>query len=422
MATVPIQAIRELGTFGALGSLVVMGAALTFVPPILRSRRVWLGEGIWQRWISNRIPEQLVKLSRDHSRPVLFVWLVLGLVFGLGIPFVRVDTDIIRWFPRGSDTRESLEAIRGRLGGITAINVVLESEPGRAITEPSVLRAVRDLTNYIESLDEIGAAVSVADVVEQIHTEIGNDVGGAIPESRALVEQYLIVFPSAEYLRDLISDDREIANIMMRSNVNGSSQILKLAERIHEWWREGGARNVDVSVTGIMYEFGRAEDAIAHGQLRGLGLAMVAIAMILFALLRSFGSVLSALVPNMLPIVIVYGSMGFLGIPLDAATVCVGSIALGIAVDDTIHIAMGWKMRALIGADSEDALKEVLNRVLFPLVVTTISVAGGFLVLGISRFALIQNFGVVTASVVALCLLADLTLLPLLLKWARRGS
>ena len=111
--------------------------------------------------------------------------------------------------------------------------------------------------------------------------------------------------------------------------------------------------------------------------------------------------------------------MGAAGIWLDIATVLIAGIAVGIAVDDTIHVAMGWRTGITTGVLPERALEDTLGRVLFPLVVTTVAVASGFLVLGVSDFTLIQHFGVVTGSVVVLCLLADLTLLPVLLSWAR---
>jgi predicted RND superfamily exporter protein len=333
-----------------------------------------------------------------------------------------VDTDIIRWFSHDTKIRQSYEAIRSRLSGITAINVVIQGEHEKVVTDPVALKAIDDLSAHVASLPEVGAAVSVTDVVRQIHAEIGNRLEGPLPESRAVVEQYLGVLGSLDYLRDLISDDRQIANILIRANANGSSEILELAEKIEDWWRMNGPADYAIGVTGIMYEFGRAENAIAYGQLRGLGLALAAIGLILLALFRSISNVLAALVPNILPIVVVYGVMGFLDIPLDAATVCVGSIALGIAVDDTIHFAMGWREGLATGVLPEHALEDTLRRVLFPLVITTVAVASGFFVLGVSEFTLIRHFGVVTGSVVLLCLLADLTLLPVLLNWVRSDS
>jgi predicted RND superfamily exporter protein len=113
--------------------------------------------------------------------------------------------------------------------------------------------------------------------------------------------------------------------------------------------------------------------------------------------------------------------MGLVGIALDAATVCMGSLALGIAVDDTIHVATGYRDGLERGSKPVEALDRCFERVLPPLVFTTVAIAAGFAVLGLSEFSLIRNLGLVTSALVGLCLLADVTLLPaLLLRGDRR--
>ena len=164
-----------------------------------------------------------------------------------------------------------------------------------------------------------------------------------------------------------------------------------------------------------MYEFGRAEEEIAYGQIRGLLFALTAIGCVLLALLRRPMVALISLLPNAIPVAMAFGCMGLVGIPLDAATVCLGSLALGIAIDDTIHVVTGYRDERAGGAEPIPALEACLARVLPALVLTTVAVGGGVGVLAFSGFTLIRNLGLVTAVLVSLCLLADLTLLPALL-------
>jgi predicted RND superfamily exporter protein len=111
--------------------------------------------------------------------------------------------------------------------------------------------------------------------------------------------------------------------------------------------------------------------------------------------------------------------MGIFDIPLDAGTVFVGSLALGIAVDDSIHVLSEFHRRRASGDGIDDAIEGAFRRVLRPLVFTTIVVACGFAVLGVSNFTYTRNLGLLTAGVMVLCLLADLILLPLILqRWA----
>jgi hypothetical protein len=124
---------------------------------------------------------------------------------------------------------------------------------------------------------------------------------------------------------------------------------------------------------------------------------------------------LIALVPNAIPLIAVFGIMGLLGIPLDAGTALIGSLALGIAVDDTIHIVSGYHARVLAGLDRTQSLLGTFQATLPAISATTIMVSVAFLVLGFSEFTITRNLGLVTASIMALCLAADISLLPVLL-------
>jgi len=114
--------------------------------------------------------------------------------------------------------------------------------------------------------------------------------------------------------------------------------------------------------------------------------------------------------------------MGLAGVALDAATVCLGSLALGIAVDDTIHVVTAYRDGIALGCKPIEALDRCFERVLPALALTTVIIATGFGVLALSEFTLIRNLGLMTSGLVALCLLADVTLLPALLVAERRPA
>jgi hypothetical protein len=164
-----------------------------------------------------------------------------------------------------------------------------------------------------------------------------------------------------------------------------------------------------------MYEFARAEDEIAYGQLRGLLLALSAIGITMFLALGNLRLALVSMVPNIVPTAMVFGLMGWIGIPLDAGTVVIGSLALGIAVDDTIHLVNGFHERREDGATYETALRDTLSNVLHPVVLTTAAISLGFGLIGFSGFALTRNVGLLLAGVTVVSLVADLILLPALL-------
>ena len=105
----------------------------------------------------------------------------------------------------------------------------------------------------------------------------------------ALAEQYLLLLESLEQLEDLIRFDRSGANILIRADDNGSAGLVGIRDAADAWWHEHGPPGARITTTGIMYEFARAEDEIAYGQLRGLAVALGVISAVLLLIFRSPG-------------------------------------------------------------------------------------------------------------------------------------
>lgn len=418
ISAVRIDAIEAVGTYGALGVLVTTASTLTAVPALLAIFPVPARNSPVASWLSERGPHSITEGIQRHPRAIVLGWLLAAGLLLVGVGSVRAETDVIVWFPRTDPIRVAYEEIRTRLSGISPMNVVVMAEPPGRVSGASVIAAIDRLTRDLEGLPEVGRAISIGDPLRQLHEGFAGALGGPLPENDPQVEQYLLLLESKPYVRDLITADRSAANVILRVDDNGSRALLDVADAVDSLWSEYGPPNVSVRTTGIMYEFARAEDAIVRGQIAGLAIAVGAIAIILLLIFRAPLLAAIALVPNVLPVGMVFGFMGLLGIPLDAGTVVIGSLALGVAVDDTIHLAAGFIQFRAAGKSPHRALEATLQRVLAPLVYTTLIVALGFCVLAASEFTLTRNLGVLMAGVMVLCLAADLLLLPVLLvRW-----
>ncbi|NNL65885.1 MAG: MMPL family transporter, partial [Myxococcales bacterium] len=347
--------------------------------------------------------------------PLALAWTVVLGVFAVGVAHLEVETDATRWFPPGNPVRDDYEGIRADLSGISPVNVVLRASEGARVTEPDALRAIDALAAHLEARPDVGKAISIADPLRQLHGGFVDDPARPLPDGEALVDQYLLLLEGEEEIADLVTRDRTAANIVIRANDNGSEALLAIGKEASRFWQERGVADIEPRTTGIMYEFARAEDEIAMGQLRGLGLALLAIATVLLGALRRPSLALVSVVPNVVPIVMVFGFMGWSGIPLDAGTVIVGSLALGIAVDDTIHLVSAFRDARNAGTAPRLALDGAIRRVAHPLILTTLAVGLGFALLGLSQFTFTRNLGLLIAGTMTVCLLADLALLPALL-------
>lgn len=416
ISVVRIDAIREVGAFGALGVLVILGAVLTGIPAFLQLRPLPSRESVLGRWLVNEAPRGLVEVIKRRNGLLAIAWLAATVLTGTGIWRINVDTDVIRWFPPNDPVRVAYKEIRDRLSGISPMNVVIKAADGASVSSTGCIRAIDQLGHALEKMPEVGRAISIADPLREIHGGFSKDPSNPLPEGGALIEQYLLLLEAKPYAHELISPDRSAANVVLRVNDNGSGALLRVKRRAEETWAKLGCAGASARATGIMYEFGRAEDEIARGQILGLLLAVGVIALLLVGIFRNGGIAVAALIPNVVPIAMVFGVMGLLGIPVDAGTVILGSLAMGMAVDDTIHVTEGFVAGREAGLKVDEALLQSYQRVLAPIVHTTIAVTLGFAVLALSNFTLTRNLGLLISSAMLLCLAADLLLLPVLLR------
>src|SRR4029453_12263898 len=264
-------------------------------------------------------------------RGMIIAWTVVVLIAGVGATRVSLETDVTSWFPKGGQTRDSYEEIRRRLVGISPINVVVTAPQDRSVTEPQLIKKLAEFVGFLEELPDVGKVASIVSVLREVHEITARSSVGAqaLPSEQGLIEQYLLLLEGSEAVRELISDDYTMANVMLRANNNGSEHLLRISEKAEKWWNTHGIPGFEARATGIMFEFARAEREVAYGQLVGLGVDLVSLAMLYVVLFRGIKLALIALAPSLATIGVSFGLLGLVGVPLDAGTVFCGSLALG---------------------------------------------------------------------------------------------
>ncbi len=413
VSAAPIRAIQHMGLLGAAGVFLTTAAALTLAPALLRLAPRPSRAGAWDVWIEQRFAPLVMRFVWQRRRAIIGCWGLMLVIFGCGLFKLRLETDAVHWFSSKSQIRRDYNEIREQLSGVSPINVTIQpAAEDASATSPEALRKIAELQTYLEQMPEVGRVISIVDPLRQLHGGFSGDATQPIPENAQQIAQYLLLLDSVDQIDDLVTPDGQNANLLLRMDHNGSSHLLAVAERAEDWWAQHGAKTLTASSTGIMFEFARSQNAITRGQLLGLALALSAIGLILISVIRSPRTAAIALVPNAIPLVVVFGFLGLIGVPLDAGIVCLGSLALGIAVDDTTHIVLRYQDGIQRGEHPERALNHAFQSVLPAVVLSTLAVSLGFVVLGLSEFTLTRNLGLVTVAIVSACLIADSTLLP----------
>ena len=339
---------------------------------------------------------------------------MLLVVAGLAMTRIRVSTQYIGDFPPDAPLRQDYEAVNARLGGANAFFVVVEADEDGAFDEPENLAELRALQDWLEAQPEIGKTASLADGVMLLHQAFHDEdpTAYALPERAALVKQ-LLLFGGDDVTRGFVDGRRRVANVTARATVSDSDAVGALLRRIDARLAEL-PRRLTGRVTGQGVLLNRTVDSIAVNELYSLSIALLTIYLTLAAMLTSFRIGLIALLPNLLPIAVYYGTLGALGIPLGLSTSLIGSIALGIAVDDTVHYFARFNLEARRLGNEVLATASTLRSVIRPVTLTTVGLVLGFGILTTSDLRSQVQFGGLAAFTLAVAWALDLVLSPAL--------
>ncbi len=404
----PVEVLGQLGTGLAIGIGAAAIGSMVGIPAAIHR---------WELRLEARRLDGLSQLSqigcRLAERPVatLAVAGVVVVLAGGGILRVRVDSDPLSYWKRDSYHRVSAEFVRNRLAGTLPINIVIHSgSPGGAL-EPEVVAFADALIRHVEESPRVDRTLSFLDYLFLMDAAMrpGEEPRTVLP-SRPLAAQYLLLYElggdPSDY-RHYLNHDRSTLNVFLRLNDRSSSVALGLRDEIEDFAAAHAPERVEVEVLGTWLLFPKAMDGITRGMVQGLAFAVLAIGAVMLVSLRDPRLALVAAVPNLLPILICGGLLGWLGIPLSFATSIVGCVALGLAVDDTAHV---------LGHVRKDCSLESVYRTVGPaLVLTTAALGCGFAILALSEFVPVVHLGLAATLTLVIALLCDLLLLPSLL-------
>lgn len=416
LCTSGVVAVRLFGAWAVVGIVATTVLAMTFLPAALawagNPRRV-PGAGGAEGGTVDRVAERIARFDVRHRRKIFVAATLVLLLAAFFMTRIEVGTTYIGDFPETSPVRQGYEEITRRLGGTTAFTIVVDADEPGGMVQPENLRALRTLQDWIEAQPEVATTASIADGVALLHHALrGEEAEEAIPSDPSLVKQ-LLLFGGDDVARGFVDRSQRSASILVRSNVSDSKPVRAFLERLDARLAEL-PRRVQARATGDLVLLNRTVDAIAIGELQSLGTAFLTIFLTLSAMLTSFRVGLLALLPNLLPVAIYYGTLGLLEIPLNLSTSLIGSIALGIAVDDTVHYLARFNLEARRLGDETEATVATLKSVIRPVTWTTVGLCLGFLSFLLAETKSQQQFGVLAAFTMAIAWSLELTLSPAL--------
>lgn len=434
-----IAAVRDLGLFAVVGTIFLAVTSLTFIPAVLQ---LLPPEGTPAR-SSSAVALPAWWLARVAGgayawrRAILCSATVLAMVALAGVRRIQVDSNFLHYFAPDSAVRADNETINRQIVGSNPFYLVIEGASPGSVRRWEVLKEIKDLQTFLHALPGITSSISIVDYLEVLETGLSKtgekdmilDEGGNVvaPEpSKTFWEDpaqlgplFTAVSASPATFKGVVTPDYRQANVLVRTNLSGSRAIEDILARIRAYIAEHFPAELHVRPTGALVLLTGTTSDIVAGQVESLVLALGVIFVVLSAMFLSAKVGILATVPNVLPILLFFGVMGWCGIFLNLGTSLIAAIALGIAVDSTIHYMARLNLELRGEADQRTAMTRALGAVGVPILYATIALLFGFLTFGLSSFVPIQTFGVLTGVTLVTALVANLTVLPALLATSK---
>jgi len=413
----PIPPIMVFGLISAVGVMLIYLVVIHLVPTIF-------ARFDYSEWPSRKsgvagMDALVRRLLRIGVRYPVQVVVITVVALAGSLPQIRnvvVETNLQEFFYPSHSVRQATDYIEGKLVGTTSLDVVVMAEEADGLKSPAVLHAIRAFQVWAEDQPEIDKSISMADFVEEMNWGFNSEKKSfrRVPENADLISQYLLVY-DGEDLFDFVDQDYMISHISLNVNVHGANDIEDLMVRIRQYHGQHKVPGVTWDIAGFGRLFADQEELLIKGQVNSLFGALALIFVLMLIQWRSIGGALLCMIPNLSPILLIFIIMGFFGIWLDMATAMIASVAVGIAVDDTIHVYHGFIHRIKRGARPITAIVRTYRQAGRAVMTTTIILSAQFLVVTSSQFVPTTHFGLLTAIGLVAALLFDLVLLPALL-------
>ena len=428
-----LKVIQTMGLLAGIGVLFAFILTIILLPVLINmfpprpSKRNTISLNKALRWVQSIILI-LERTNERYPKSILLCFSTVSIFLILGTSRIEIDTVFKDYFPIESGVRQTVELMDDQFIGSGNMEILFESETEGTFKDPEVLQSLESIKETLETLypQLVTHNLTLNNQVKLTHQKLNQNQTDAysIPNQADMLAQLLVLIEGGDYenLERMVSLDYAQARMSVSLKTVGSKKSVEILnsfqpelERIIQPLKSKYP-DFKATVTGGVGSWARVFDAISWSQIQSFGLAFLIISLILIFVFGSLKLGFLAIIPNTFPMLTVFGLMGWSGFKLDVTTLLTAPIVIGIAVDDTIHFMTHYRISLKRGESIEEAINSTLREVGQAITVTTLILMSLFVCfipvshLGVSRFSILALVAVFSA------LLADLVLLPAMLR------
>ena len=421
-----VAPIADLGVVASVGILIALPYTLMLLPALLALTPIKPAEGEAAERRSQRMERLLLWIADVSVRRRRLVLVVsAGLVlFGLaGAMQVKFSHAPHRWLSTSNEVRQANDFVDAHMNGASSVEVIVHTGEEDGLYAPKRMAALAALGESISSIDQgelrVGKTLSVVDIQHEINQALNENQPAfyTTPDDRALIAQEMLLFANSgsDDLEDFVDSGFSQARVTVKmpwvDSMLYKDFIIDLKQRFHAEFGD----DTQVVVTGMIALLSRTMSASIKTLANSYLIAAGVITVMMILLIGNIRLGLVSMIPNLTPIVLTVGLMGWLGMPMDLFTILIGSIAIGLAVDDTIHFMHNFRRYHLRTRSVAEAVRLTLTSTGRAMLVTSVVLSTGFFLYMFSSLSNLFNFGLLTGFTIIMALLADFFLAPALM-------
>jgi len=418
-----INGIREFSLFSCFGMGALLIILLTYFPAMLSILPLSKAKGFRKTELDRlieRLLRKVVTVNLVHQKPAILIIATMAAISAGGIFFISVETNPLEFFKQDTPENRHFHDIYKDLSGSFPVNSTVTANTDDFFEQLANVEKLARIQEFMDAIPGVDKTISFADYLKLVnYVKNGYDPKYyALPEEqwelRMLINNFKIIL-GADFLKNFMNSSFSIANILLLTHLSSSVDFLDLKKKIEDYFKTPELKELSVEVTGIGMVISASSRQLTLGQVKSLSIALVLIFFIMVGLFLSGKVGMIALIPNIFPIIVNFGIMGLIGIDLSVATSLIASIAIGLAVDNTIHYLVCYNNEFKKDLDKDRALTDTIMRVGKPVIFTAITIGLGFSILMFSHFEPTAIFGLMMVITMCSALVGDLILLPSLM-------
>lgn len=418
------QLLREFGIIASINIIAIFLIALFVIPivysfmPLPKEKHL---KHLERRWIEV-IVKWMESIVRNHRIVVYATTIILIIVSMIGIFTIKVSGSLIEDMPKGEQFYKDILFFEEEFGGIMPLEIIIDTKKEKGVMNLGTLKRMDKLEETIDEIPQLSKSISVLNIVKYSKQAFygGNPKFYQLPtnqEKNWILSYAKNATSNTNLLDSYVDSTGRYARITTFMKDIGTDKMEVIEERLQQKIdKEFPKENYSVTMTGKALVFLKGTNYLINNLIISLSLAIFLIAIFMAFLFRSFKMILISLIPNIFPLLITAGLMGYLGIPIKPSTILVFSIAFGISVDDTIHFLAKYRQELKMNNwRIKQSVYNALRETGVSMFYTSIVLFFGFLVFTISSFGGTIALGGLVSITLLFAMVSNLLLLPSLL-------